>query len=125
VTLLAQRRWRELAWTAAFGLGFSVLALAWLGPEPFAAFLGYQLPRLASGAAFSFAERPEVPAFIVARNDSVYGIAHKLHLLGVPGAGPGLAQLVTWTYTALVVWLAWRPREVGTRQAKLWSGSRS
>jgi hypothetical protein len=37
----------------------------------------------------------------------------------VSGAGPGLGQLATWAYTALLLWLAWRARDGETRAAKL------
>ena len=122
VTLLARRRWRDLAWTAGFGVAFCALAWAVLGTAPFSAFLDYQLPRLATGAAFSFAERPEVPAFVVSRNFSVYAIAAKLRALGITGASPAFGQVANAVYAALLLYLAWTARRGVTRleQAQRW-----
>jgi glycosyl transferase family 87 len=122
VLLLARRRWRELAWTAAAGLCLCALALVFLGPAPFEAFFSYQLPRLASGAAFSFAERPETPAFVVSRNFSIYALAAKARALGVTAASPATGQLAAGLYALGVVWLAWTTRPGVTRlsQAERW-----
>ncbi|HTO09541.1 MAG TPA: glycosyltransferase family 87 protein [Myxococcota bacterium] len=122
VALLARRRWRDLAWTALGGVVLWAAAWALLGPEPFRAFFGYQLPRLASGAAFSFAERPETPAFVVSRNFSAYGLAAKLRALGVSGASPAVGQVISGGYTLLLLWLAFTAREGVTRleRAQRW-----
>jgi alpha-1,2-mannosyltransferase len=108
VWLAAQRRWRDIAWTLGIGALFVLVALTVLGPEPFIAFISYQLPRMVSGAAFSFIERADIPAFIVSRNFSVYAVVAKLRLLGVSGLGTTMAQTITWIYTALLLFLAWR-----------------
>jgi MFS family permease len=108
VTLAAGRRWREIGWTLVFSVVFVLLGLLALGSDPFVAFLSYQLPRLVNGEAFSFIERADVPVFILARNFSIYGIVAKLRLLGVAGVGSATAQALTWAYTALVLWLAWK-----------------
>jgi hypothetical protein len=63
---------------------------------------------MVSDAAFSFSERADIPAFIASRNFSVYAVIAKLHLLGVSGLGMTMAQAITWIYTALLLWLAWR-----------------
>ena len=94
--LAGQRRWREIGWTLGFGVAFVMLALLILGTDPFVAFVSYQLPRIVSGEAFSFNERADVPAFIVSRNLSIYGIAAKLRLLGLAGVGPTTAHALTW-----------------------------
>jgi hypothetical protein len=122
VWLLARRRFRALGWTLAFGAGFTLLALLVFGPDPFRAFFDYQLPRLASGQAFAFAERPDVPVLIVSRNFSVYGIAHKLRLLGVDAASPELGRALSWLWTFVVLWVAWRARGAESRlaRAELW-----
>ena len=122
VLLLARRRWRELAWTTAAGVGLCALALAFLGTAPFEAFLGYQLPRLASGTAFSFAERPETPAFVVSRNFSIYALAAKARALGVTGASPAFGQLAAGLYALVLLWLAWTARPGVTRleRAQRW-----
>jgi alpha-1,2-mannosyltransferase len=110
VMLAGQRRWREIGWTLGFGVAFVMLALLILGTDPFVAFVSYQLPRIVSGEAFSFNERADVPSFIVSRNFSIYGIVAKLRLLGLTGVGSTTAHALTWGYTMLLLWLAWRAR---------------
>ncbi|MGD2114366.1 MAG: glycosyltransferase family 87 protein [Acidobacteriota bacterium] len=81
VPLLVRRRFRELAWTAGWGLALTALALAVFGPAPFVAFLGEHLPRLGDGSAFAFDEAwPVVADLVVADNQGVYGLARKLGL---------------------------------------------
>jgi alpha-1,2-mannosyltransferase len=121
----AQRRWRDIGWTLGIGALFVVVAVLVLGPEPFLAFISYQLPRMVSGAAFSFSERADIPAFIVSRNFSVYAVVAKLRLLGVAGLGVTMAQAMTWIYTALLLWLAWRAhveRSDKRLQVLIWLG---
>jgi len=118
IVLLAQRRWRELAWTAVFGATYCAIALVVLGPAPFEAFFGYQLPRLASGAAFSFAERPETPLIAVSRNFSVYGLAIKLRALGVSFATPAFGQALNALWALVLLWLAFTLRAGSTRLAR-------
>jgi hypothetical protein len=110
VMLAGQRRWREIGWTLGFGVAFVLLALLILGTDPFVSFVSYQLPRIVNGAAFSFNERADVPSFIVSRNFSIYGIVAKLRLLGLAGVGSATAHALTWGYTMLLLWLAWRTR---------------
>lgn len=120
VLLFARRRWRELAYTVGFAAAYGILALAVLGPAPFVAFFTYQLPRIASGAAFSFFLRDP---FFISRNVSVYGVVFKLRELGVPGMTRGVASALSWLYTVVLVWLAWRAARVErTRlgEAQLW-----
>jgi hypothetical protein len=123
VTLAAQRRWREIGWTLAFGVVFVLLALLILGREPLVAFVSYLLPRIVSGEAFSFSERADVPAFIISRNFSIYGIVAKLRLLGLAGVGSTTAHALTWGYTMLLLGLAWRARVASSSrrlQAMAW-----
>jgi hypothetical protein len=108
VVLVAQRRWRDLAWTLAFIALFAATALSVLGSDPFDAFIRYQVPRIANGDAFSFATRDGVPAFFVSRNFSAGGMVSKLRLLGVPGMTRGVIAIVVWAYTLLLLWLGWR-----------------
>jgi len=126
VPLAAGRRWREIGWTLVFGVVFVLLGVLALGSDPFVAFLSYQLPRIVTVEAFSFIERVDVPVFILSRNFSIYGIVAKLRLLGVAGVGSATAQGLTWAYTALVLWLAWRGGRAGTldrrSQVMLWIG---
>ena len=103
LVLLFQRRWRSVAWTAGFAVAILVVAVIILGREPFAALFSYQLPRLASGAAFeSIFAHPDA----IAANQSVYAVVQKLSLLGVPGMSTGTAVAVSWAYTIALVALA-------------------
>lgn len=81
VPLLVGRKYRELAWTAGWGLALTGLALAVFGPAPFVAFLGDHLPRLGDGAAFAFDEAwPMVADLLRADNQGVFGLAWKAGL---------------------------------------------
>jgi alpha-1,2-mannosyltransferase len=123
VYLAAGRRWRPLAWTAIMGAGYSGLALLVLGPAPFVAFVRYQLPRVASGAAFSFFRRTDLT---LASNWGVYGIPFKLERLGLTGlrpetTGPLLAWLFTLALLAVAV-IAGRRRLPPAQQPLVWLG---
>lgn len=125
ITLAAQRRWRDVGWTLTMGTLIVLIAVLVLGTDPFIAFVSYQLPRLASGAAFSFIERPDVSLFIVSRNFSIHGVVAKLHLLGVTSVGTTTAQAMTWAATVLLLWLAWTARAGGSdkrAQVMVWLG---
>jgi alpha-1,2-mannosyltransferase len=101
--LVFQRRWRSVAWTVGFALVILIAAVAFLGRAPFDALFSYQLPRLASGAAFeSIFAHPDA----IADNESVYGMVQKLSLLGMPGMSTGTAVAVTWVYTIALIVLA-------------------
>ncbi len=100
VYLLAQRRWRPVAWTAAFGVVLTLLSLLTLGLPGYAAFLEH-LPGLLGGEAFPAFRNPAAMAI----NYSVPGLVFKLKLFGVPGMGFGVSKVVGWLFTivALVV----------------------
>jgi hypothetical protein len=120
VHLAARRRWRAIAWTAAASALYALAALALLGAAPFRAFFSYQLPRIASGEAFSFFQRDLVS---VSRNFSVYGLAFKAGALGVPGMGRPVAIALSWLYTPLLLALAWwsgRGERSRLGRAELW-----
>jgi len=106
--LVARRRWRDVRWTIACGCCLTIVALTILGRDPFIAFLTYQLPRLADGAAFSFIARPGTPLFFMSRNFSIASIVPKLRLLGATGLPPQVAAAPSLAYTVVVFWLAWR-----------------
>lgn len=118
VHLAVRRRWRDLAVTLAVIAALIGLAALVLGPATLAAFVSDQLPRMASGEAFSFTE--ENPD-----NHSLYGLAFKLATLGVRGADRQLAQLLAWGWTAIAVVLTIagsRGRRAPARDAMLWLG---
>jgi hypothetical protein len=119
VTLAFQRRWRDLAWTLAGIAGCTIVALLVLGVAPFSAFIGYEVPRLISGEAFSFIDLPSQSAFVMSRNFSITGIGARLRLLDLANpTGVHLAGL-SWVFTLLLVWLAARLREKGTPALRL------
>lgn len=79
IYLLGARRWADAAWTAAFGVIWSGIALALLGPDPFLAFITYELPRLSSGEALGFLAEmgPNL-----ALNTGPFGLPFKAQALG-------------------------------------------
>jgi len=119
VALVAQRRWRDVAWTLVGIAGWTIVTLPILGVAPFTAFLGYELPRLVSGDAFSFADLPSQSTFVLSRNYAILGIGARLRLLA--GAAPTHAQLalLASAFTLLVLWLATRLPRDGTRAWRL------
>jgi Glycosyltransferase family 87 len=120
VYLVAQRRYREVAWTCAFAAAWILLGLVVLGPAPYAAFVSYQLPRIASGEAFSFFRRE---LMFISRNASIYGLVIKLDALGLPGMTTRVASAASWVYTAVLALLAWRAgrrAEERPRRAQTW-----
>ena len=98
VYLLAQRRWRALAFTAAFGFMFLAASLLDTGWAPYAAFLD-RLPGILGGEAFPAFRNP----IAMAVNFSIPGLVFKLKLFGVPGMGFAASKILGWVYTVLVV----------------------
>ena len=105
--LAAQRRWRELAWTAGAGAALSAVALAVFGPGPFVSFFDFHLPRLGDGRAFAFGEAwPQMATLVTAGNQGVHGIVLKLEAMGIPGANAALARVAGQVYGVLLLGLA-------------------
>lgn len=98
VYLLAQRRWRPLAWTAAAGAVILGVSLLDTGLAPYAAFL-HHLPGILSGEAFPAFRNPAA----MGMNLSIPGLVFKLKLFGVPGMSFPAAKIVGWVYTVIVV----------------------
>lgn len=123
VLLLAQRRWREALWTAAFGLFYLVVSLLLFGTDPLVSFLTYTLPRLRSGETFAFFAED---LFSIFTNSGPFGLPFKLQLLGVDVGDPWvLGRRVAAVFTVLVVALAFAAgRRTGERrsQAVVWMG---
>jgi hypothetical protein len=98
VYLLAQRRWRALAFTAAFGFVFLAVSLVDTGWAPYASFV-HRLSGILGGEAFPAFRNPRAMAI----NFSVPGLVFKLKLFGVPGMGFAASKLLGWAYTVVVV----------------------
>lgn len=101
VWLLASRRLAALAWTAAFGALYALLALVVGGARPFVDFFSYHLPRLASGETFPFLT--QAPA--ISSNLGPFGTPFKLHALGLLAEADAwaLARPLSWAFTLLAV----------------------
>jgi hypothetical protein len=107
VYLLAKRRWKEVGWTLAFCVAFSLVALIVIGTKPFIAFVNYQLPNIQSGTAFAFADVwPDYRDLIIAGNQSPFGFIFKLGALGLPGMTLSAANITHLIYTIMVVAMA-------------------
>lgn len=122
VVLVAQRRWRAVAWTAGFGVLFLALSLATLGANPTRAFVTYMLGRLSSGEAFAFLDDA---TFSILTNMSPFGLPFKLRLMGLEVGDPwAVARLLGRGYTVALIVLAvvaTRRRREGRRdQALVW-----
>ena len=98
VYLLMRRQWRALAWTAVWGVVLCLLTLIDTGPRSYTAFLDH-LPGLVGGEAFPAFRNPMAMAI----NYSVPGLVFKLKLFGVAGMGFGVAKIVGWIYTLVVL----------------------
>ena len=100
--LLVRRKWRAVAWTAAFGALWSAVALLVLGRAPFVAFLTFGLPRIDSGQATAWLADPAFAVY-AALNHSVSGVVWKLADLGVPGMGWTAWRWVTRAQTLVLL----------------------
>lgn len=100
--LLLHKRWREVAWSAAFTVVFTLLTLAVTGVTPFVEFVSYLLPRLVSGEAFSFV----TDALPIVTNLSIPGSVWKLDFLGIEG-GDSLLGPASTVYTLFILGATW------------------
>lgn len=100
--LVFARRWKAAIATGIAMIAYVTITLALFGTKPFAAFIDYQLPRLASGEAFSFAFESIRPLAI---NLSVMGIPYRLENLGMLGGlePDAIAKVAIWAYTLILV----------------------
>lgn len=105
VVLLVQRRWRGVAWTVAWALGFTALSLAVMGWGPFDAFLHEHLPMVASGEAYDFLDDDRGQIF---QNLSPFAIPFKLGEMGLTldpwQWGPRATTPFTVAAFALAAW---------------------
>jgi hypothetical protein len=119
IPLAVERRWRDLAWTFAGIAAWTAAGVLILGVAPFTAFIAYEIPRLISGAAFSFVDLPSQSVFVMSRNFSITGIGARLRLLGVPSPTHTQLMLLAWAFTFVVIWFATRLQGGGTRTSRL------
>jgi hypothetical protein len=97
VHLAVRRQWRAIAFTLGWLGAFSALSLVVLGPETLSSFMRDQVPNMLSGDAFSYTfDNPD--------NHSLFGLAHKLAVLGMP-VGHGFARALSagWAVVALTL----------------------
>jgi len=121
IVLLVQRRFRCAAWTAGFGVLFLALSVLTLGVNPLVSFLTYTVPRLSSGASFSFMDDD---SFSILTNLAPFGLPFKLQLTGLTVDDPwGLGRRIARVYTVVLVGLsivAARRTEDRHRRAVVW-----
>ena len=104
ILLLAEKRWKPLAWTAVYGIGITIIALVILGIAPFSAFINYHLPRMQSFAAFNFINTwPEFRFELITANLSPYGQIVKLGEMGVHGMTQMIASGVNSFFTLILI----------------------
>ena len=102
VLLVADRRWTSVLWTIGWATVFVIGTLLWMGSGPFVDFFNYQLPRIQSGAAFSWIEAPDMAPV----NFGIHGLMIKLRVLGVPWTSAAAANLAASLYGVLLVAVA-------------------
>ena len=101
IVLLAQGRWRDLGWTLAFGVLYTLLTLVIFGVEPIESFLSYQLPRILSGESVQWFSN--LPSNVVT-NTGPFGIPFKLSALGLSIDNAwAVGRIVNTCYTLLIV----------------------
>jgi len=132
ISLLVERRWGAVAWTAAWSLFFTAAAWLAIGSTPFVDFIRYQLPRIESGAAFFWIENADAAPI----NYGIHGLVIKLRFLGLPWTGHNAANRAASLYAVILVLLAfasaWRLKALASgaiegerlrlRRAQVWLG---
>lgn len=112
VYLLAQRRFRAAAWTAAWGVAIAAITLAAFGWAPYAGFLDH-LPKLLSGESFPAFRNPRAWAI----NLSIPGLLFKAGVFGASRPTFDQMKLIgtAWMVVALAatLWAALRARRGG------------
>jgi hypothetical protein len=101
---------------------YAALAVALFGTRPFADFIGYHLPRLASGETFAFLSEPMASM----SNLGVFGVPFKLRIAGWGGSEAdawALARQLAWVYTlalfVVAAWSGWRRRDPATTHERV------
>jgi hypothetical protein len=116
VVLLAQARWRVVAFTCLAAVGLGALSVAVLGTQVWRDFLFYHLPHLESGEAYRFLSGTGETTM----NLAPFGIPFKLRALGFEGWGWPQARLFGHVVTAAAFVLAvLAGRNTGSPQHRL------
>lgn len=99
--LVFARRWKAVVATAIAMIAYVLATFALFGIKPFTAFVEHQVPKLASGEAFSFAFEMIGPLTV---NLSVMGIPYRLDKLGLLGGldPAAVATVLVWVYTLVL-----------------------
>ena len=117
--LIATRRWRLVAWIAAWGVALTGATALAFGLEPFIQFVRDEMPQLASGASFPQTEDPGTFAV----NQSIYGFTVKLRALGLgwldQATGKHVAQVYAVLLAALAITSGLRLRAAGDSRSRL------
>ena len=120
VYLLAARRWRAVAMTAACGVALTLLTVLAFGAAPFREFVADEMPRISNGAAFPQSELP------VSRhvNLSIYGMTVRARTLGAAWldqrTGLQVASVYGIALLAFAAFAGWRSRgEMASEDARL------
>ncbi|HYJ33572.1 MAG TPA: glycosyltransferase family 87 protein [Candidatus Binatia bacterium] len=101
--LALRRQWPAAGWSVAFLAGFTLLSIPVVGWKPLLDFFTFQVPRIVTGEAFSFVNRPGVPVFFLSRNFSIASVVPKLALLGLPGMSRGVGLALVWLFTLAIL----------------------
>ncbi len=113
--LVCARRWKAAVATGIAMIVYVMITFVLFGMKPFTAFVEHQMPKLASGEAFSFAFEFIRPLMA---NLSVMGIPYRLDKLGLLGGlePEPIAEVVVWVYTlilgAAIAMAGWRTARV-------------
>lgn len=103
VVMLVQRRFREAAMAASFGVVLLGISVAVFGMNPVTSFVTYVLPRLSSGAAFPHMDTPAG----IATNMAPFGLPFKMRVLGFDVGDPWqVGPLFARGYTVVLLVLA-------------------
>ncbi|MFM2375379.1 MAG: hypothetical protein RLZZ165_476 [Bacteroidota bacterium] len=108
VPMLVQRRWRDLGWTFAFGVLYTLITILIFGFQPVESWLTYEFPKLLSGDSVKWFPFSETNILV---NYSPFGIPFKLSMLGIRfGDIWGTARILNTVFTVMIVAIAaWAP----------------
>jgi hypothetical protein len=106
LVLIARRQWRGLMWTGVGAIVVTIAAIWVVTSTTFHAFFSYMLPRLSHGDRFFDGVDATNRLRLAAVNFSVFGFVMKLREFGI-AVSPGVADALTWAFTALLAILVW------------------